>query len=152
MNDPPPAPQVGESSPEATPPSAVTVKNTGTVGREPTAFGVRNSNRLFYISFIILGGSYVLLIMLMLLADAAYVVEDAVSTAETWTDVLTENPIMQSLRDRRIQYSIWLSMLSCTISAVLSVLVAIPMGYLLSRHNFRGKRLLDAVLDIPIVL
>ena len=35
---------------------------------------------------------------------------------------------------------------------MISVLVAIPMGYLISRHEFRGKRLLDAVLDIPIVL
>ena len=153
MNDTSAGQPVGQSSSEAPSPSAPT-ENTDppAAGREPTASGVQNANRQFYISFIILGGSYVLLIVLMLLADAAYVAEEAVSTAETWTDVLTQNSIMRSLRDRRIQYSIWLSMLSCTISAVLSVLVAIPMGYLLSRHNFRGKRLLDAVLDIPIVL
>jgi len=30
--------------------------------------------------------------------------------------------------------------------------VAVPIGYLMSRHTFRGKMLLDAVLDIPIVL
>ena len=35
---------------------------------------------------------------------------------------------------------------------MLSVIVAVPIGYLLSRHAFPGKRLLDAVLDIPIVL
>ena len=122
------------------------------VGRSPTAVGVRNSNRIFYASFAVIGGSYALLILLMLLADAAYMVDEAVSTSETWTDLLTRNPIMQALGDRRIRYSIWLSMLSCTMSAVLSVFVAVPMGYLLSRHNFRGKRLLDAVLDIPIVL
>ena len=122
------------------------------VGRAPTADGVRNSNRIFYASFAVIGGSYALLILLMLLADAAYMVDEAVTTSETWTDLLTRNPIMQAMGDRRIRYSIWLSMLSCTMSAVLSVFVAVPMGYLLSRHNFRGKRLLDAVLDIPIVL
>jgi len=153
MNDTPAGQQVSQPSPESRPPSTSTEATVTTAsGREPTASGVQNANRLFYVSFIILGGSYVLLIVLMLLADFVYVAEEAVTTAETWTDILTQNPIMRSLRDRRIQYSIWLSMLSCTISAVLSVLIAVPMGYLLSRHNFRGKQLLDAVLDIPIVL
>jgi molybdate transport system permease protein len=32
------------------------------------------------------------------------------------------------------------------------VLVAVPTGYILSRYQFRGKLLVDAVLDIPIVL
>ena len=94
----------------------------------------------------------ILLIILMLLADAAYMFEESAATTETWGEMLTRNPIMQALGNRRIRYSIWLSMLTCTMSAVLSVLVAVPMGYLLSRHEFRGKRLLDAVLDIPIVL
>ena len=31
-------------------------------------------------------------------------------------------------------------------------IVAVPIGYILSRHSFPGKRLLDSVLDIPIVL
>ena len=29
---------------------------------------------------------------------------------------------------------------------------AVPLGYLMSRTQFRGRRLLDAILDIPIVL
>ena len=56
------------------------------------------------------------------------------------------------MADRKIQYSVKLSLISCTLSAVISLLVAVPIGYLLARHQFRGKRLLDAVLDIPIVL
>ena len=30
--------------------------------------------------------------------------------------------------------------------------MAIPIGYLLSRHKFFGRNLIDAILDIPIVL
>jgi molybdate transport system permease protein len=30
--------------------------------------------------------------------------------------------------------------------------VAVPVGYLLSRHQFFGRNLIDAILDIPIVL
>ncbi len=114
------------------------------------------SNRVFYCCMAVIGGAYVILILSMLLADAWFVVEktaDAASgSANPWKSMLTENPVLTALADRKIQYSIWLSLVSCTLSAILSVLVAIPIGYLLSRHRFPGKRLLDAILDIPIVL
>ena len=35
---------------------------------------------------------------------------------------------------------------------MLSVLVAVPLGYLMARHRFPGRQLVDAILDIPIVL
>ena len=35
---------------------------------------------------------------------------------------------------------------------ILSVWVAVPLGYLLSRYNFRFKGLIDSIVDIPIVL
>jgi molybdate transport system permease protein len=124
--------------------------------RHPKPNSVRNSNRLFYWSFIVIGGTYVLLIALMLLADAAYMTRQALRDAElageSWLSIIGNNPIISALSDRKIQHSIWLSILSCTMSAVMSLFVGVPIGYLLSRHEFRGKRLLDAVLDIPIVL
>jgi molybdate transport system permease protein len=51
-----------------------------------------------------------------------------------------------------IRYSIALSLISCTISTLLSLLVAVPIGYLMSRFYFPFKSLIDTVLDIPIVL
>ncbi len=51
-----------------------------------------------------------------------------------------------------IRYSIGLSLISCTISALLSLLVAVPIGYLMSRFEFSGKPVIDTILDIPIVL
>src|SRR5262249_61864704 len=56
------------------------------------------------------------------------------------------------LQSREMRYGIKLSMISCTLTAILSVWVAVPLGYLLSRYQFRGKALLDVLLDIPIVL
>lgn len=114
------------------------------------------SNRVFYLCMAILGGTYVFLIVAMLAADAWYVAEktvDAAAESETpWRAILTDNPVSAAFANRKIRYSVWLSLISCTIAAVASVLVAVPIGYLLSRHQFPGKRLLDAVLDIPIVL
>lgn len=138
-------------------------------GVEPNPSVIRASNAIFYLLFTVMGGTYVVLIVAMLGADAAYMLERSASgsSAETSTDesgtpsTLEEssssgaekrNPMFAALADRRIQHSIWLSLISCTMSAVISVMIAIPMGYLIARHEFRGKRLLDAILDIPIVL
>ena len=62
------------------------------------------------------------------------------------------NPLVQALRSRDIQFSIMLSLISCTITTLLSICVAVPIGYIMSRFEFRGKPLIDTLLDIPIVL
>jgi len=79
----------------------------------------------------------VLLILGMLLADLSFA---------------RPGDMLDILRDENIRYSIRLSLISCTITTVLALWVAIPIGYLLSRVDFRGKNLVDAILDIPIVL
>jgi molybdate transport system permease protein len=120
-------------------------------GRDRRALST--SNWVFLVACAVLGGSYAVLIVAMLAADIAYVVRQSVAgEAVSWTARLSANPIVEALRDPKIQYSIWLSMLSCTLSALFSLLVAVPMGYLMSRFRFRGRQLLDAILDIPIVL
>jgi len=95
----------------------------------------------FYAVLFGISGMYLLLIIGMLSADLWY----AITTVD--------GARLQSLlMDKNILSSIKLTLFTCTVSALLSVLVAIPAGYLLSRYQFRGKALLDAVLDIPIVL
>jgi len=108
----------------------------------------------FYVIFGVIGGTYVLLIVAMLLADLAYMGE-APPGASLWEIVvatLTSNAMFEALAKPEIQYSIRLSLISCTATAILSLWVAIPVGYLLSRHRFFGQNLVDAILDIPIVL
>ena len=60
--------------------------------------------------------------------------------------------VFHILTSPEIHYSIILSLLSCTVSSLLSLWVAIPCGYLMSRYQFPGKKFVDGVLDIPIVL
>jgi molybdate transport system permease protein len=91
----------------------------------------------FFVALSILGGTYLLLIVAMLAADASF-------TSPTH--------LGQALASENIQYSIKLSLISCSITTILSLWVAIPLGYLLSRWQFPGKLLIDAILDIPIVL
>lgn len=62
------------------------------------------------------------------------------------------NPLIQALRSEDIQFSIKLSLISCTLTTLFSLWVAVPIGYLMSRFEFRGKPFIDTLLDIPIVL
>jgi molybdate transport system permease protein len=94
-----------------------------------------------------IGGTYVLLIVLLLAADAAYMVQGA-----SWREIVFDNPMMHALSKPEIRHSIVLSLISCSLSAVLSVFVAVPIGWLLTRVRFPGRNLVDALLDIPIVL
>jgi molybdate transport system permease protein len=100
---------------------------------EPRGLG----DRAFLTCLAVLGGSYLVLILAMLAADVAYT---------------SPGHLLEALGSREIRYAVWLSLVSSTLTAILSLWVAVPLGYLMSRFDFAGKRLLDAVLDIPIVL
>jgi molybdate transport system permease protein len=95
------------------------------------------SDAPFLLILAVVGGLYVLLIVAMLAADFAFT-----SPGHMW----------DALRKAEIQYAIKLSLISCTITAILSLWVSVPLGYLLSRYQFVGKAWVDALLDIPIVL
>jgi molybdate transport system permease protein len=95
----------------------------------------------FYICLGLLGGSYLLLILVTLFADGLYLVlEDELGS------------ISRVSMSREVQYAARLSVVSSTVTTILALWVAVPIGYLMSRHRFRGKALVDAILDIPIVL
>ena len=110
------------------------------------------SNHLFNVSLAVIGGAYVLLIILLLAADVAFMVTSSDAADPAGGFLSTANPLFRSLADPNIRYSILLSLLSCTLSAIVSLLVAVPLGFVMSRRNFPGKPIVDAVLDIPIVL
>jgi molybdate transport system permease protein len=104
----------------------------------------------------ILGGFYLLLIVAMLAADVHYLAqkgfEEPAHSAAARISELWKVFFGESLAKPEIRYSIVLSLLTCSTTAILSLWVAVPLGYLMSRYEFRGKGLADAVLDIPIVL
>ena len=90
--------------------------------------------------FLIMGGlsaTFVLLIALLLVADVMFT---SVSDFKT------------ALLKSEIQAAFRLTLLSCTVAALMSLWVATPLGYLLSRYRFPGRWLVDTLVDIPIVL
>ncbi len=56
------------------------------------------------------------------------------------------------LEQKQIRYALNLSLISCCMTTILCLWVAVPFGYLMSRFQFPGKTIIDAILDIPIVL
>lgn len=94
-------------------------------------------DKAFHALLAILGGSYVLLVVLLLVADVAFVPVGRMSG-------LMAKP--------EIRFAIQLTLLSCTTAAVLSLLVAVPLGYVLSRYRFPLRWLVDALVEIPVVL
>ena len=109
------------------------------------------SDAAFYGVMAVIGGTYVVLVLLLLVADVGYVMQSR--GGEGLLHWLTrDNPIIEALAKEEIRYSIVLSLVSCTLSAILSVWVAVPLGYLLARFAFPGRNVIDAILDIPIVL
>ena len=98
-----------------------------------------SSDRAFYAGLGILASFYILLIAAMLLADIGYAFTN-------------RHVALETLFTPEIRYAVWLSLISCCVTAILALWVAVPIGYLMSRVNFRGKVLLDSILDIPIFL
>jgi molybdate transport system permease protein len=100
----------------------------------------------------VIGGSYILLLVLLVAADALYMVREAASGGTSGWGWIVDNPMLDALRKPEIRHSVVLSLVSCTLSAALSLFVAVPIGYLLTRARWPGRTFVDVMLDIPIVL
>ena len=93
------------------------------------------SDAPFYAALGVFGGSYVLLIVAMVAAELSYA---------------RLGDFARIYADPDIRYAVRLSVISATITTILALWVAVPIAYLMSRTNFWGKQLVDAIIDIPI--
>lgn len=117
--------------------SLSTFKPPVPIGSPPDVIGRHRSDAPFFLVMGGLSSAFVLLIVLLLAADLAYISKDS------FRDALSKPEIQAALR---------LTLISCTIAALLSVWIGTPLGYLLSRFRFPGRWIVDTLVDIPIVL
>lgn len=112
-------------------------------------------NWLFWGALSSFGSLYLILIVSMIIADLRFAGPEDVRNA---------------LRDPQVQYALNLSLISCTISAILATWVAVPSGYVLARCSGRAiehrygdrpavarltmilRHAVETLFDIPIVL
>jgi molybdate transport system permease protein len=60
--------------------------------------------------------------------------------------------LLRALGTQRLVAAITLSLLAATLATAISVTIAIPAAYGLSRYRFRGRRVIDTLLELPIIV
>ncbi len=68
--------------------------------------------------------------------------------------IFSSNPsaLWNTLLDDEVRNSIWLSIYTALIATAFGLFFGVPLAYFLARHSFPGKRLIEALIDVPIVV
>jgi molybdate/tungstate transport system permease protein len=62
------------------------------------------------------------------------------------------NSILTNLQDSQVISALFVSIYSALIATLIAVLFGVPLAYILARHDFPGKGLVESIIDIPIVI
>jgi molybdate/tungstate transport system permease protein len=92
---------------------------------------------LFNLLFSIAGGLLVLFVVLPL-------VSTLLST--------TPSEFIRSFSDPEVLKSIGLTFGAAAIATLAALTTGVPLAYILARRKFRGKRLLEAIINLPVVI
>ena len=60
--------------------------------------------------------------------------------------------LMEAWVDPELQGAILLTILCATAATAIGALLGAPLGYLLARHRFPGRRLVQGLMDLPVVI
>jgi len=91
---------------------------------------------LLPVAFFLFLAAFVGFVLVLIVGDALYVNTEAIQT------VLTAP---------HIRHALWMSTWTSLTTVALSVLFAVPAGYVLSRYRFPGHSFADAIVDLPVV-
>jgi molybdate/tungstate transport system permease protein len=98
---------------------------------------VKKANVLFDLIFSVAGGILLLFIVLPLLASL-------LSTSL--------EDFLLSFTDPELVKSIGLTFGAAAIATCFAIFTGVPLAYLLARKRFRGKRLVEAIINLPVVI
>lgn len=56
------------------------------------------------------------------------------------------------LSSRELYFALGLSLLTSFLAIILAAIVSLPVGYVLARYDFWGKRFFDILVDLPLIL
>lgn len=60
--------------------------------------------------------------------------------------------LRETIQDKDVVRSIWLSIYTAGLAALISFVFGTPLAYLLARREFRGKRFVEGIIDLPIAI
>jgi molybdate transport system permease protein len=67
----------------------------------------------------------------------------------TYTDWKT---FWLALFSKEIIFAVTLSLFTATVATIISIIIAVPVAYTISKTQFWGKDIIDSLLDLPIVI
>ncbi len=111
-------------------------KNIGTARIESGVRQLLPGNRFLY-----LNGFFSVIILLFILLPLLRMV-----TQPSLADLLV------TISDPEVRASLWLSIYTASSAAAIAFLFGTPLAYLLARHDFFGKKLVESIIDLPIVI
>ena len=60
--------------------------------------------------------------------------------------------IFDTLLDKEVTSSIFLTLRASLWSTIFALIVGVPTGYLVARNNFRGKKIIEGIIDLPVII
>ncbi len=60
--------------------------------------------------------------------------------------------ILLALENGQVRASLWFTLYASGIAVLAAICFAVPMGYVLARHAFPGRRIVEAVVALPVVV
>jgi len=60
--------------------------------------------------------------------------------------------LKETLQDPDVRHSIWLSIYTSGLAAFISFTIGTPFAYLLARKDFLGKKFVESIIDLPIMI
>lgn len=60
--------------------------------------------------------------------------------------------LSEGLRDPELRASIVLTVFTATVATLLAAVLGIPLAYLLARRSFPGRRVVQGIIDLPVVI
>ncbi|UXM84997.1 ABC transporter permease [Methanococcus aeolicus] len=64
----------------------------------------------------------------------------------------TPDSIVTALLSEEIRFAIKLSLGTASIATIMGAIVGIPSAYYLARYDFKGKIVIDSLIDLPVIL
>jgi molybdate/tungstate transport system permease protein len=86
---------------------------------------------------LVLSGSLIVLFLLPILALFTYA---------------PVSEILQEWSDPAVRAALWLTLFASGITVLVAVIFGIPLGYLLARHKFPGRSVVEAFVALPVVI
>ncbi len=96
------------------------------------------SNKLTF-TFFLLG---LVIFFFIVVPLGKMLISSAEEPALFWTTVL----------DREVAAAIWLTLYTALIATIVGFIFGIPLAYFLARHEFFGKKLVEGLINVPIVI